>query len=218
MKKLIIIGAGSFVGAAAIGTVLGIVLAPPHPPAAGHETHAAAVDSTQTHPIDTAPDISNLHSDSHAAEGGDDAEPHAAVPDEMDWAAALAKAASAEENDAASDRDGAGEEEAARPPAEPAPAPAASPAASPAANPAPARPAKEPEGDAREFKQLAKILVNMKPADASRLIAGLPDDKVEKLLLAMGPRQAASVLAELPPERAAALGLRMLGADGEDRP
>ncbi len=82
------------------------------------------------------------------------------------------------------------------------PAPVAAAAA------APAHATNEP--DAERYKQVGSILLNMKPAEAAKVIAYLNDDQVEGLLRSMSPRQAAGVLGQLPPERAAALSRRLL--------
>ncbi len=66
------------------------------------------------------------------------------------------------------------------------------------------------EPDAERYKQVGSILLNMKPAEAAKVIAYLNDDQVEGLLRSMSPRQAAGVLGQLPPERAAALSRRLL--------
>ena len=80
----------------------------------------------------------------------------------------------------------------------------------PAATPAPAasRPANSP--DVESFKQVGSILLNMKPAEAAKIVSYLNDDQVEGLLRSMSPRQAAGVLGQLSPERGAALSRRLL--------
>lgn len=194
MKKLIIIGVGAFVAAAAVGTVLGIVLAPPRPAPAASATHEAPA-AAESHSIDTAPDLSNLQGgEAPAAELPPGSPTHPAADASGSAAASNPHAGAATIQPPAAQH------------ATPRPAPAASPA----------RTEKKPQTEVKEFKQLAKILVNMKPAEAARVIHGLSDDNVHGLLLAMGPRQAASLLAELPPERAAALGIRLLKESGEE--
>lgn len=79
------------------------------------------------------------------------------------------------------------------------PAPVAAPATSAHAEP-----------DAERYKQVGSILLNMKPAEAAKVIGYLNDDQVEGLLRSMSPRQAAGVLGQLSPERAAALSRRLL--------
>jgi hypothetical protein len=65
------------------------------------------------------------------------------------------------------------------------------------------------------YRQLARVLSNMKPADAAKIVAFLSDDQVEGLLGQLGVRQAASLLSAMPTERAAALGRRMLDSTPE---
>jgi hypothetical protein len=76
--------------------------------------------------------------------------------------------------------------------------------------------AKAREG--KELKLLAKILTNMKPADAAKVLKDLPDEQVQRLIVAMGARSAATVLAQLPPERAAALSRRLLEDPASETP
>lgn len=92
-----------------------------------------------------------------------------------------------------------------------------------AARPSPAQvkgPSSTPEGplskEAKELKLLAKILVNMKPAEAAKVMKDLPDEQVQRLIVAMGPRPAATILAQLPPERAAAVSRRLLEAQAAE--
>lgn len=70
------------------------------------------------------------------------------------------------------------------------------------------RPATAP--DAESYKQVGNILMNMKPAEAAKILAYLSDTHVEGLLRGMTPRNAANVLSQLPSERAAALSRRLL--------
>lgn len=73
--------------------------------------------------------------------------------------------------------------------------------------------------DAESYKQVGNILMNMKPAEAAKILAYLSDAQVEGLLRSMSPRNAATVLAQLPSERAAALSKRLLvPAPREERP
>jgi hypothetical protein len=84
---------------------------------------------------------------------------------------------------------------------------------------APAAAARTPLAPGAEsFKQVGSILLNMKPAEAARIVAYLNDDQVEGLLRSMSTRQAAVVFAQLPPERAAALSKRLLIPAKEERP
>ena len=71
--------------------------------------------------------------------------------------------------------------------------------------------------DAESYKQVGNILLNMKPAEAAKIVGYLNDEQVEGLLRSMAPRQAATVLGQLPPERAAALSRRLL-VPKEQRP
>ncbi len=103
-------------------------------------------------------------------------------------------------------------------------------AATAAANPAvPQVKPVEPEGAVHEgrsatvpttetYKQVGNILLNMKPAEAAKIVSYLSDEQVEGLLRSMAPRQAATVLGQLPPERAAALSKRLLAPAKEVRP
>ncbi|MCC6652351.1 MAG: hypothetical protein IT348_14460 [Candidatus Eisenbacteria bacterium] len=73
--------------------------------------------------------------------------------------------------------------------------------------------------DEETFKQVGSILMNMKPAEAAKIMGYLTDSQVEGLLRSMSPRNAATVLSQLPPERAAALSRRLLvPAPKEARP
>jgi flagellar motility protein MotE (MotC chaperone) len=57
---------------------------------------------------------------------------------------------------------------------------------------------------------VARILINMKSAEAAKIMAYLGDDQVEGILRSMGVRQAAMILAQLPVERAAKLSRRLM--------
>lgn len=83
-------------------------------------------------------------------------------------------------------------------------------AATVAAAPAATGPSAVTEPEPERYKQVGNILLNMKPAEAARVIAYLTDAQVHGLLEAMGPRQAAQILSQLPAERAAALSKRLL--------
>jgi hypothetical protein len=61
-----------------------------------------------------------------------------------------------------------------------------------------------------EYKQVARILTNMKATDAARIMGYLPDELVEGIVRSLGPRQAATLLTQLPPARAAALSRKLL--------
>jgi hypothetical protein len=71
--------------------------------------------------------------------------------------------------------------------------------------------AAEGGNDPAEFKQLAKILANMKAVEAGRILEHLTDEQVASVFASMNPRAAALVLAEIPPERGASVG-RILAA------
>ncbi len=60
------------------------------------------------------------------------------------------------------------------------------------------------------YRQVARVLSSMKPADAAKIAAYLTDDQVEGILGQLGVRQAAGLLTELPTERAAALSKRIM--------
>ena len=73
--------------------------------------------------------------------------------------------------------------------------------------------------DEATFKQVGSILMNMKPAEATKIMSYLNDTQVEGLLRSMSPRNAATVLSQFPAERAAALSRRLLvPAPKEARP
>ncbi len=54
------------------------------------------------------------------------------------------------------------------------------------------------------------IFVNMKPLEAARILALLPDEQAAGILRQLEPRQAAGILSQLPPDRAAAVSRRLL--------
>lgn len=96
------------------------------------------------------------------------------------------------------------------------PAPAAAVPAAPAAN-APIDPADVPivkiESVAKEplsYRQVARILSNMNPQDAVKILGYLGDAHVEGILNELGVRQAAGLLSQLPTERAARLSERLM--------
>lgn len=68
----------------------------------------------------------------------------------------------------------------------------------------------DPVAKAAAYKQVARVLSAMKPAEAAKVLAFLSDEEVEGLLRAVGPRQAADFLANIPKERAAGLSRRLL--------
>ncbi|MFZ5624823.1 MAG: magnesium transporter MgtE N-terminal domain-containing protein [Gemmatimonadota bacterium] len=82
------------------------------------------------------------------------------------------------------------------------------------AKPAVAQPpvAAAPRPGQPRFRVLSQILVNLKPAEAARILSHLSDDEVAGILESLGPRPAATLLAALPSERAAAMSRRLLAA------
>lgn len=72
----------------------------------------------------------------------------------------------------------------------------------------------EPPAD---YARVAKILVNMKPAEAAAILEQLGDPQIEGVLRAVGPRQAATLLAALPTARAAQLSKRLLVPTPEEK-
>ena len=60
------------------------------------------------------------------------------------------------------------------------------------------------------YRQVARVLSSMKPADAAKIAAFPTDDQVEGILGQLGVRQAASLLTQLPTERAALLSKRIM--------
>ena len=64
-----------------------------------------------------------------------------------------------------------------------------------------------------DYKQLSRILGNMKAADAERILEHMTDEQVASILASMGVRPAATLMAAIPPARAAAIG-RALAARG----
>ena len=74
----------------------------------------------------------------------------------------------------------------------------------------------DPEAKAAAYKQVARVLSAMKPAEAVKVMALLSDDEVEGILRAVGPRQAADFLSNFPKERAASLSRRLLVPKGKE--
>jgi hypothetical protein len=192
MKTLIIAGVAALGLGAAGGTGFRLATAPPRTPAVQTATVAegtadaegeGAVDAAQAPPV------------TEAATG------HDIAPTEVSGAAAEAPAAKVEAMQAA-------------PPPEGKPATEAKSEATDTTKTdeaADANGAEEAGGGPGEFKQLAKILSNMKAADAGRILEHLTDEQVASVFSSMNPRAAALVLAEIPPERGAAVG-RILAA------
>lgn len=70
---------------------------------------------------------------------------------------------------------------------------------------------------AADYGRVAKILVNMKPAEAAAILEQLADPQIEGVLRSVGPRQAATLLAALPATRAAQLSKRLLVPTPEEK-
>ena len=76
-----------------------------------------------------------------------------------------------------------------------------------------AEPAPIPAQDPREllaYKGVGKLLSQMKPADAAKILVYMSDDQVEGILRGLGTRHAAVLLAQLPVKRAGKLSQRLL--------
>jgi hypothetical protein len=193
MIRLVITGAVVFVVSLAAGAGITVMKAPPPKPAAADSTLVRA---------DSAPAgrdsliAVSAPPDTHAAAAGKPAAPETAaraVPVTAAHAAA----------------------ESVRTAATAAPAPLAPPTH--AAAPSVAALAAS-VGDAEGYKQVARVLSNMKPADAAKILAYLTDDQVEGVLRQLGVRQAASLMSVLPVERAAAMSRRMIQHPPEVKP
>ncbi|RJP81651.1 MAG: hypothetical protein C4524_01660 [Candidatus Zixiibacteriota bacterium] len=78
-------------------------------------------------------------------------------------------------------------------------------AAEPPASQTKADPAGTDSTGLKRSAKLAKIVENMEPEDAARMLEPLSDDIVIHILLRLKQRQAAEVMAALPPSRAAGL-------------
>jgi hypothetical protein len=201
MKTLIIAGVAAFGLGAAGGTGYRLATAPPKLPpgqtaAAVPGEHgaeeAAAVDPEPAAPITAG--------ETHATTMGAASHATAATPPEQGVPAAAPPAPAP---------DPAATEAPATASETPTPESAGHDAVAEAGGEAPGE-ENEGEGPA-EFKQLAKILANMKPAEAAGILGHLTDEQVASVFGSMNPRAAALVLAEIPPERGAAVG-RILAA------
>lgn len=62
-------------------------------------------------------------------------------------------------------------------------------------------------------KAVGRILVNMKPVEAVRILSQLTDEQLEAIIRGLQPKQTAALMAKLPAERAAALSRRLLLVD-----
>ncbi|MGH7741449.1 MAG: hypothetical protein ACRENS_05440 [Candidatus Eiseniibacteriota bacterium] len=60
------------------------------------------------------------------------------------------------------------------------------------------------------YRPVARLLMNMKPADAGKVLSYLNDTQVEGILRVLGARQAAVLLSQMPAERAAQLSRRLM--------
>lgn len=201
--KLVIFGVAAFVIGLG-GTTGGLVLtAPKLPPGADSLIAAAHADSTQ-------------HG---AAAAGAHA---AAAPTATEHAAATPEGTPPAEGAPASEAAG---HEAAAASAEPAAHGVDAATASHAPAEEPVRPmagmaplTRPGEPDPETYKQVGSILMNMKPAEAAKIMGYLNDTQIEGLLRSMSPRNAATVLSQMSPERAAALSRRLLVPAKETRP
>ncbi|MFN8588914.1 MAG: hypothetical protein U1E86_28185 [Burkholderiaceae bacterium] len=193
--KLVIFGVAAFL--IGIGGTTGtLVLTAPKLPAGADSLIAAAHADTTKH-----------EAAAHAAPGAE----HAAAPAESTLAHEAAPA---------------GEATPAEPEGAAAPAEHTTDAAT-AAHQAAIEPVRVPpvvarpgaaEPDPETYKQVGSILMNMKPAEAAKIMGYLNDTQIEGLLRSMSPRNAATVLSQMPPERAAALSRRLLVPAKEARP
>lgn len=203
--KLVIFGVAAFVIGLG-GTTGGLVLtAPKLPPGADSLIAAAQADSTHHGAAAAAGE--------HAAATPAAAEHAAAATPEGTLPAEGAPATEAAAHDAA-----AATAEPSAPGVE-----AATTSHAPAVEPVRPMPSMAPltragEPDPETYKQVGSILMNMKPAEAAKIMGYLNDAQIEGLLRSMSPRNAATVLSQLPPERAAALSRRLLVPAKETRP
>lgn len=203
--KLVIFGVAAFVIGLG-GTTGGLVLtAPKLPPGADSLIAAAHADSTK-------------HGEAAAGEHAAAAPAAAAA----EHAAATPEGTPPAEGAHASEATG---HEAATASVEPAPhgVEAATTSHAPAEQPVRPMPGMAPltrsgEPDPETYKQVGSILMNMKPAEAAKIMGYLNDTQIEGLLRSMSPRNAATVLSNMPPERAAALSRRLLVPARETRP
>ena len=96
------------------------------------------------------------------------------------------------------------------------PAPSASQAIRPASTDSTVTAVAAALGSAAGYRQVARVLSNMKPTDAGKIVAYLNDDQLEGILGQLGVRQAASLMAQLPTERAAAMSRRIIKHTGTE--
>lgn len=193
MKKVIIIGGCAFVIALIAGTVARVAVAPP-PAEAPAVLEAGAAGET--------------HGKGEGAKASSPEEPHP-KPSTHPTPAAEPKATDAIPSPADTE-----------PVAEHGTTPKSHDAKeeTPAVRTTPGTSSPSMTTDPKELKLLARILTNMKPAEAAKVVRDLPDEQLEQLIVAMGPRQAASLLAQLPAERAANLSKLLLEPAKEEHP
>lgn len=201
--KLVIFGVAAFVIGLG-GTTGGLVLtAPKLPPGADSLIAAAHADSTHHGEAAAGEHAAAPAAGEHAATATPEGTPPAEGAPATEAAAHDAAAATAEH---------------ATPGVE-----AATASHAPAVEPVRTMPGMAPlthagEPDPETYKQVGSILMNMKPAEAAKIMGYLNDTQIEGLLRSMSPRNAATVLSQLPPERAAALSRRLLVPAKETRP
>lgn len=199
--KLVIFGVAAFVIGLG-GTTGGLVLtAPKLPPGADSLIAAAHADTTNHgeaggHAAAAAPAAEHPAAAAEAAPHGEGAPADPAAGHDAAAAATEAPAHGVE---------------------------AATTSSAPVVEPVHAMPSMAPlsrsnEPDPETYKQVGSILLNMKPAEAAKIMGYLNDTQIEGLLRSMSPRNAATVLSQMPPERAAALSRRLLVPAPEGRP
>ena len=71
-------------------------------------------------------------------------------------------------------------------------------------------PAEEIEQQQQAYRQVARILSNMRESDVAQILAHIQDEDVEGILRQLTARDAAKLLSELPAERAARLSKRLM--------
>lgn len=201
--KIVLFAAGAFVTALAAGTGIAVLTAP-KPVAVVADSLLAAPDSAQV-----AADSAHATADSAHAAPPVTPDPatvaHGAAPRASEPATGAHGAAPRAGEPATAGHAAAGNtaapNAAAVKPATAAPAPpAAPPGAALAAT----------SNDDAGYRQVARVLSNMKPTDAAAIVAHLSDDQLDGVLRQLGVRQAASLMGALPVERAAAMSRRMI--------
>jgi len=201
MKRLILCGAAAFVLALSAGTGIRVLLAPP----AASSTEQSALEGVAAQKGEKpADDRTGGPADSTAA-----TRDSAAVTAGVSPAGGTATDETSKPDLPAAPDGGAG-------------ARVAAGADSAPSGVAPASPIMEPPGSTAQpipprdgYRQLAKILVNMKAVEAAKILEQLDDDQAVGLLRGMGARQAAAVLAKLPIDRAALLSKQLVDSSSE---